>query len=299
MTMQKMLQIQAKIISNIQVAENYFKMCLDASAVAQKAEPGQFIYVKVNDKYDPLLRRAFSVHRISQQPSVNSHQLKNKKKINQIEILYKVKGIGTKILSEKEKGEELDILGPLGNGFNLSAIRYPLSAILVAGGIGVAPLVFLAKKIYTHTLNAKHQILVLIGAKTKQEILCIKDFRDLGCEVRIAIENGASGKKVLVTDLLKEYLSTVNPEGQSYGTGSQLSTVIFACGPTPMLKEIAKINQEYKIPCQVSLEEKMACGVGACLGCVVKIANRKDTQKFIYKRVCKDGPVFEAQEIIW
>ncbi len=307
-----MFQTKTKIFSNIQVTENYFKMCLDASAIAQKAQPGQFIYVRVNDKNEPLLRRALSIHRISHQSPelpVASHQLKNKEKSNLIEILYKIKGIGTKILSEKKAGEELDIIGPLGNGFNLSAIRppsrageagYSLSAILVAGGIGVAPLIFLAEKLTRNLQPAtRNPILVLIGAKTKKEVLCKNDFEDLGCEVKVSTDDGTFGEKALVADLLKDLLASRNP---------QPATRIYACGPTPMLKEISKVSQQYKISAQISLEEKMACGIGVCHGCVTKVTSHqspvtsKKTEKqedFIYKRVCKDGPVFDAQEVIW
>jgi dihydroorotate dehydrogenase electron transfer subunit len=149
--------------------------------------------------------------------------------------------------------------------------------------MGVAPLFFLAEKLTKHaTCDMRLATLVLIGAKTKGQILCEKEFKRLGYDVKISTDDGSGGFKGKVTELLKKELSAV-----SY----QLSA-IYACGPRPMLQEISRISQKYKIPAQISLEEHMACGVGACLGCVVNTIDG-------YKRVCKEGPVFEADEIIW
>ncbi len=304
MTTQKMLQIQAKIVSNTQVAENYFKMCLDAPLVAQKAEPGQFIYIKTSNNYKPLLRRAFSIHSIGYRLLVIGYRQKRQsqsQKPNTLELLYKVRGIGTEILAEKKAGEELDIIGPLGKGFNIiSNIKYQKSKIiLIGGGIGIAPLVFLSEKLTKSKIkNQKSKITVLLGAETKEKILCKNDFEKLGCEVKIATEDGSQGFKGKVTELLAKGLLAIShlPASPAWLGGP---FAIYACGPTPMLKEIAQISQRNKIPCQVSLEEKMACGIGACRGCVIKVKNYKDEENFIYKRVCKDGPVFDAQEIIW
>jgi len=294
-------------------------MCLDAPAVAQKAEPGQFIYVHTSNEYQPLLRRAFSVHKISHQPPVTSHQLKNKEKLKQMEILYRVRGEGTRILAEKKAGEELDIIGPLGKGFALCPLPFTLYPVLVGGGVGIAPLVFLAqnlaknRKPRTTSLRGRpkteNRILVLIGAKTKKEILCKDEFERLGCEVKVATDDGSQGFKGKVTELLRNILASRSPFPVPR---------IYACGPRPMLKEIAQLAQQYEIPCQVSLEERMACGVGACRGCVIKAPSsrlprtaslrgrhasgqktKKPENSFVYKRVCKDGPVFETGEIIW
>ncbi|MFH1281145.1 MAG: dihydroorotate dehydrogenase electron transfer subunit, partial [Candidatus Omnitrophota bacterium] len=145
-----------------------------------------------------------------------------------------------------------------------------------SGGIGMAPLVFLAEKLQ----NTKP--LVLIGARTKKQILCAREFKALGCSVKIATDDGSAGFKGKVTDLLKQLLSAI-----SY----QLSA-IYACGPYPMLKMVAQLAQENKITAQLSLEEHMACGIGACLGCEV-------LTKAGYKSVCKEGPVFFGEELIW
>ncbi|OGX22296.1 MAG: hypothetical protein A3K54_03105 [Omnitrophica WOR_2 bacterium RBG_13_44_8] len=257
-----MLQIRAKILYNKRVKDNYFHSALAAAGLSRQARPGQFLNIRVSDVDQPLLRRPFSIHRA---------RGKN------IEILYQVVGKATEILSRLKGGEYLDVLGPLGNGFDYppSANRHPLT-ILVAGGMGVAPLAFLAEKL-------GHRSLVLIGAKAKADILSVKEFRDLKCEVKISTDNGSEGFKGKATELLKKILPLAM---------SHKPIAIYACGPKPMLKEIAIIAKNYKIPAQVSLEEHLACGIGACLGCAVKT-------KEGFKRICKEGPVFNAQEIIW
>ncbi|MCX5715963.1 MAG: dihydroorotate dehydrogenase electron transfer subunit [Candidatus Omnitrophica bacterium] len=245
-----------KITENKNIAGGYFKLSFKDSWLATNSKPGQFLEVRVNDGLKPFLRKPLGIHRIEN---------------NSVEVLYEVIGEGTKALSERKREEALDIIGPLGNGFNLTPNTYNLTPLLIAGGIGVAPLVFLAQKL------ARSKPIVLLGAKTKADVLCEKGLRRLGCDVRIATDDGSKGHKGFVTELLKEILP---------------KTLIYACGPKPMMKEIARIAAMRKIPCQVLLEEYMACGIGACLGCAVM--TRKG-----YKMVCKDGPVFKAGDIIW
>ena len=263
-----MFQGKTRILSNDEVAPNCFRMELKAREIAKEAKAGQFIHVRVSDGYAPLLRRPFSLHRI---------------KRDRIKILYKVVGDGTKMLSHLKSGQELDILGPLGNGFKLLEEN---RAVLVAGGIGVAALLALAEKLTERRLS---QSTIIIGARTKELVLGEDDFRNLGAEVRVATDDGSQGYKGLVTTLLKQLLSAVN---------CQLSAVVYACGPKEMLRETAALTVSRGIPGQLSLESQMGCGVGACRGCVVKIQNPKSKIQN-YKRVCKEGPVFEAGEIIW
>ena len=272
-----MWQGKVKILVNEQVAPNYFRMSLEAPQVAGEAEAGQFIHIRVNDEYIPLLRRPLSIHRISE-------------KLQNIEILYEMVGKGTKILAGKRSGEELDILGPLGNGFKFGLSE---ASILVAGGMGVAPLLALAEEIVQ---KRGKKVYALIGAKTRQLVLDEKNLIDLGVEVKVATEDGSYGRKGLATDLLKDLLSTF-----SFGVPAArrvASTTVYACGPEKMLRDIAAITVGRGIPCQVSLENRMGCGVGVCRGCVVKVKSLKSKIES-YKRVCKDGPVFEATEIVW
>jgi len=254
---------KAKLIKNIEVIQKYYKILLYCPQIARIAKPGQFVEIKVSDNYEPLLRRPFSIHRV---------------KGNNIEILYEVLGKGTDILSQRKIGEYLDVIGPLGNGFNY---RLPITdyrlPILVAGGMGVAPLMFLAEKL------AEVKISVLIGAKTKNHIFCEKEFKKLGCTLKISTDDGSRGFKGTATDLLKNILLLTNNEKR---------LTIYACGPRPMLEEISRISRKHHIWAQISLEEHMACGIGICFGCAVKTRHG-------YKRVCKEGPVFNADEIIW
>ena len=207
-------------------------------------------------------------------------------------MLYEVLGKGTQKLSREKAGEYLDVIGPLGNGFRTTN-REAQTTILVAGGMGTAPLVFLAEKLReVKSQKSKVKTLVLIGAKTKDSILCEKEFKELGCEVKIATDDGSRGFKGYVSELLKQRLSTID---------CRLST-IYACGPKLLLKEICRISIEHNIPAQLSLESHMACGIGACMGCVIKVTRapeHQSTRDFEYKRVCKEGPVFEANQILW
>jgi len=280
---QKAFNIKAKVISNKKAGDRYWHCLLGASGIAHRAAAGQFVEIKLSDDFQPLLRRPFSIHNVSGPD---------------IEILYEVVGRGTEIFSQKKIGEHLDVIGPLGNGFDLFSGSRVLGfsghqinsrtrelkssrAILVAGGIGVAPLVFLAKKL--ETLKTKLETIVLIGARTKGEILCVEEFKKAGCSVKISTDDGSAGTKGRVTNLLENVLrKTHDPD----------CTMVFACGPKPMLKGVATISKKFEIPAQLSLESHMACGIGACLGCVVDTIDG-------YKRVCKEGPVFSTAELTW
>lgn len=256
------LRKEVKILSNAHLKERYFKLSFQDRELARKATPGQFIHVRVASDGEPLLRRPFSIHRVSN---------------GKVEILYTIVGKGTEKFSQKKSGESLDIIGPLGNGFTFGTKHQTPNTkpILIAGGMGVAPLLFLAEKL------VRNHPLVLIGAKTKNHILCENEFKKLGCEIRIATDDGSRGFKGYVSELFKKVLLTVD---------CRLST-IYACGPRLMLKEIRKLCSTKNIPCQASFEENIACGLGACLGCAVKT-------KTGFKRVCFDGPVFDIKEVI-
>lgn len=257
-----MQQLKTKILENKKVAVSFYKMRIEAPYIAKNAKPGQFIEVRCSDTNGPFLRRPLSVHRILK---------------NEIEILYEVAGRGTELLSNRKKGEYLDVIGPLGNGFNILSDKRP--AILVAGGIGVAPLLALSEKIAANKAGSH----VIIGAKQASHILCEKEFKEADCFVMVSTEDGSKGHEGYATDILKHLLKTISCQ----------SSGIYACGPHPMLKAAAHIARLTGIPCQVSLEERMACGVGVCLGCPVKVKGQE------YKMVCKDGPVFNAEEIAW
>ncbi|MDD5652630.1 MAG: dihydroorotate dehydrogenase electron transfer subunit [Candidatus Omnitrophica bacterium] len=259
-------QEKTRILSKQKLASNFFLLKIASKKIAANSAPGQFVQIRVQDSVVPLLRRPLGVHRIEK---------------NNFEVLFQVVGKATEMLAQKNSGDYLDVIGPLGNGFNLQKRG---EIILVAGGMGVAPLVFLAEKLKKSVdPKSKIQKIALIGAKTKTQILCETEFKKSGFEVRVSTDDGSKGAKGYVSDLLKQVLRT---------THFALRPNIFACGPRPMLKEIAKLSKEFGIPAQVSLEEHMACGIGACLGCAVETSKG-------FKRVCKDGPVFQAEEVIW
>jgi dihydroorotate dehydrogenase electron transfer subunit len=236
--------------------------------MAGKAAPGQFVMIKPKSAAEPLLPRPISIHRVQK---------------GLIELLVRVAGEGTRRISEMRPGEVLEVKGPLGRGFQVDPLKLPL---LVAGGMGAAPLLFLAEGLARRGAGEKRRAPILfIGGRTKTELLALQDFRRNGVKVLAATEDGSFGKKGVVTDLLKTYL----------GTRSS-AAVLYACGPAGMLKAVAALAGRRGLPCQVSLEERMACGMGACLGCAVA---RRQEGGPDYAKVCQDGPVFEAGEIDW
>jgi dihydroorotate dehydrogenase electron transfer subunit len=263
-------QVEVKIEFLKRLKADIYLLGFNSPYLANSARPGQFAHIKIDDKVT-ILRRPFSIHKISG---------------NTIYILFRVRGRGTKLLSEFQRGDVLDVIGPLGNGFKASpqsTANSPQINILVAGGMGVAPLVYLAKKLMeTQTSKPKTQNLILLGAKNKNELLAEQEFRKLGFAVRIATDDGSRGFKGIVTGLLKKVVSTM---------GCRLSTNIYACGPKEMFYEINKVIKHYRnINCQVSFEQFMGCGLGICYGCSIET-------KQGYKKLCKDGPVFDIKVI--
>lgn len=261
-----MFEQKTEIVFNKEVASQTFLMGIRSKEIVAEAKPGQFVMVKVREGLDPLLRRPFSISGIRDQDIVL--------------ILYKIVGRGTAILQEKRVGERLSILGPLGQGFvDPENGRTPL---LIAGGIGVAPLLFLAQSIKVK--NA----LMFMGFGSSNEIIPVDIMGDFKIQHSISTDDGSHGHSGLVTDLLAMYLEQhPNP---------QTSLSFFICGPKPMLQQVADMALAYHIPCQVSLESAMACGMGACQGCAVKASPQEG---HTYRHICKDGPVFPVDQINW
>lgn len=260
------IQEKCRILDHQQIAPQHFKLTLVSKYISTHGQPGQFVNIKVNEGYDPLLRRPLSLHRIL--PGEES-----------FELLYEVVGKGTELLSKRTVGSELDVLGPLGSGFKLKEQEI---AILVGGGMGFAPLLALAE-----SLKPKVKIIyALIGARDKQRVLAETDIKQVTDNVLIATDNGSYGKKGFVSDILVDVLDNTLEEKDLD------NTTIYACGPDLMLKAVADIAFQKKVPCQVSMEQRMACGIGTCLGCVIKTRSG-------YKKVCDDGPVFNSEELTW
>jgi len=265
--------MKAHIVRQRRIASGRFLIDIEVTGVTfKKALPGQFVHVRIEDSCDPLLRRPLSIHDVA--PARKGAVLK---------IVYEVAGKGTQLLSEKAPSSPVDILGPLGHGFDMKALGRAQQVILVAGGMGAAPLYFLAKKLVHGPASRVHgKPVLLIGAKTRKHLVGEKAFKDLGCRVVVATDDGSKGHKGLVTELLGERLSTAD---------RGLSTIC-ACGPKPMLAVVAAVTAAHDTLTYVSLEEFMGCGLGACLGCVIKTTSG-------YQRICHDGPVFNARDIIW
>jgi dihydroorotate dehydrogenase electron transfer subunit len=251
------------------VIPGVFRLTFPSREMAKKATPGQFVMIKPKSVAEPLLPRPISIHRAGN---------------GRIDLLVRVVGEGTRRISELRPGEVLEIKGPLGRGFQIEPRRTPL---LAAGGMGAAPLLFLAEKLTRLSVREKGRAVpvLFIGGRTKRELLALQEFRGLGLKVLVATEDGSLGQKGLVTDRLRTYLEA-RPAGG----------IIYACGPAGMLKAVADLAVRRGTPCQVSLEERMACGMGACLGCAVALRQENGPG---YVRVCQDGPVFEAREIRW
>jgi dihydroorotate dehydrogenase electron transfer subunit len=197
-----------------------------------------------------------------------------------MEILYKVVGQGTRVMSELHAGDRVELLGPLGQGFVINDSS--CAKILVGGGIGLVPLFMLAEAL----ISRGHHVRLLMGGRTRDDILAVTEFERLGVETYVSTDDGSFGEEGLVTKVLERKLAKY-PEAE-----------VYACGPTPMLAAVEKICHERQVRLQVSLEAHMACGVGACLGCVVKgVGHSEQTPNYLC--TCKEGPVFRANQLDW
>ncbi|MDD5492939.1 MAG: dihydroorotate dehydrogenase electron transfer subunit [bacterium] len=254
-----MLQAKCRVTAHHPLCGNFYKVVLKNKRIAAQAKPGQFLNIRVDKGSDLLLRRPLSIHLV---------------KDDNLEIIYKVVGRGTEKLAQVKIQDSIDVLGPLGHGYTLAEGK----TILVGGGTGIASLAFLAE-----TLKNKYNQspTVLIGAKNKEELLCAEVLENIGCTVKVATDDGSQGYHGLVTELFREIVAIFSTHPR----------MVYACGPIPMLRELVKLCRHFHIPCEVSLEEHMGCGVGACMGCVIKGKNGE------YLRVCKEGPVFNANEV--
>ncbi len=245
----------ARVISQNKIASGIYSMWIETGA-SKDAKPGQFIDVYVNDD-SKLLPRPISICEVKE---------------NKLRIVYRVVGGGTKILSTYNENDKVEIIGPLGNGFCLRDGK----AILVGGGIGIPPMVELAKQLSEKI--GKENVISVMGYRAE---LFLTEELEKYSTVVIATEDGSTGIKGTVIDALNE--------------NSISGDVLYACGPTPMLRALKDWAKD--IECQVSLEERMACGVGACLACVCKTKEKDEHTNVCNKRICKDGPVFDAKEI--
>lgn len=263
------------ILSNQEISPGYYRMRILAPEYNRLAQPGQFVMFRVQRSLPPLLRRPFGIFRAGYaDPDCDGMPPKE-----YIELIYKVVGSGTEIMQELHQGDRIELLGPLGRGFDLGD---PCEEkILVGGGIGLVPLYMLAEK-----LVANSKVRLLMGGRTRDDIIMVTEFERLGVETYVSTEDGSLGEEGLVTQVLESKLQKIP------------KATVYACGPMPMIDAVQQICAAQKTPLQVSLEALMACGVGACLGCVVKGAGHSEENPQ-YLCTCKQGPVFDAEQLDW
>lgn len=255
----------AKLIKKEQLKSDIFKYSVEAPDIVKDAKQGQFIEIRVSDNVEPFLRRPISIHNINKENGI-------------LEFIFQVKGKGTKILSEKVEGDLIDIIGPLGHGtFEYNDFQ---NIAIIGGGIGVFPLYELAK----NAKNDGKNVNIYLGFRNKDFVVLEDEFKELANELILTTDDGSYSEKGFAIDFLKKDVEDGKID------------CIFACGPLPMLKAVRNYAIEKNIPCQISLEEKMGCGLGVCLGCAVKTAE-SSSEKPEYVHVCKAGPVFEAKDV--
>jgi len=298
--------VRASIAFNRRLSPAYLHLGIVAPGFPPTFQAGEFVMLRPSWVGDPFLPRAFSIYRLSGDGS----DPRAAAAAPVVEILYKIIGRGTQCLSRMGPGEEVEILGPLGNGFRTPAGM--TMAVLVAGGIGVPPISALATQLGTghgaegrgqaeraatpgtapiphrpgpHPCGPSPRIEVFLGGRTSEDVLCAADFEAAGGGVHVATEDGSLGARGLVTELVQPILARQGASG----------TQVYACGPAGMLEAVGRLAEALEVPCQLSLEANMACGFGACMGCAVPVRGPEPR----YKLCCKDGPVFEASEVAW
>lgn len=267
---------KAQLLTNVKVGPGLYVMSLKAPHIACNAKPGQFFHLRIPGMESHILRRPFGIYARDVDQGI-------------IYALYQVVGFGTEHLSTLAAGEEAELIGPVGNGWHAPcALR---RALIVGGGVGAAPLYMLCEQL----LDAGVRTDVVLGAQSEASLVCRKRFERLlgasacadatGSGPRCATDDGSFGRVGFCTSLVEESLDAAQAEGAPYD-------YVAVCGPEPLMKIVAKMASEAGVFCEVSLEKRMACGIGACLSCVVNTREGK-------KRACVDGPVFPAKEVVW
>ncbi len=254
------VKVKCELVKKEKIIEGIYKFSIKAPEIAKDAKPGQFLEIKVSETGEPFLRRPISIFNIDG---------------DIVEFIFQVKGKGTELLSERNEGDLIDIMGPL--GFGTFKVQEYNKAYIIGGGIGTYPLYELAKE-----LKGKADVTMYMGFRNKDLVTLEKEFEEVTNRLVLTTDDGSYKEKGFAINFLKEDCKKEKPD------------IIFACGPLPMLKAVREFAIEANIPCQISLEERMGCGIGACLGCAVKV---KDSKGSRYSHVCKEGPVFNAIDV--
>lgn len=257
--------IQAKLIKKEKLKPNIYKFSVEAPDIVEKSRPGNFIEIRVSEQTDPFLRRPISIYNLDKKNGI-------------LEFIFQVKGKGTEILSQKEIDSQINILGPLGFGtFKYDNFQ---NLAIIGGGIWVFPLYELAKSAKKDNKNVN----LYLGFRNKEMVVLEEEFKMVSDQLTVTTDDGSYAEKGFAIRYLENDIEKRKVDS------------IYACGPLPMLRAIRQLAIKKNIPCQVSLEERMACGLGACLGCAVK-TTRSHEETPEYWHVCKAGPVFQAKDV--
>ena len=248
-----------RVVSNEEIGTGLFALTMEAPVLCMQAQPGQFVHITCGE--GNLLRRPISICNVEQ---------------GSMTVVFQVKGDGTLWLSRRRAGDVLDVLGTLGHGFRMEQLGS--RPVFIGGGIGVPPMLMTMQAAKENGAQPE----AILGFRNRNVVIMEDAF--LG-ETHICTDDGSYGLLGFVTDILKMHAHDF--------------TSVCACGPKPMLKAVAQIAEEQGIPCQVSMEERMGCGIGACLVCACELKLRDGEEGVRYGHVCKDGPVFDSQEVVW
>ena len=257
------VKVNCELLKKEMLIEGIYKFSVKAPEIAKDARAGQFLEIKVSETGEPFLRRPISIYNIDKENGI-------------VEFIFQVKGRGTEILAERKIGDLIDIMGPLGfGGFKVQEYN---NVAIIGGGIGTYPLYELVKE-----LKGKANLNVYLGFRDKSLVTCEKEFEEVGLnKLVVTTDDGSYKEKGYAIDFMKKDIEEHKVD------------MIFACGPLSMLKAVRAYAIENNIPCQISLEERMGCGIGACLGCAVKVISGTEPR---YGHVCKEGPVFNAADV--
>lgn len=256
--MPKLLQVE--LVKKEQLKKDIFKYGVKSEELVALSKPGQFLEIRVSENIVPFLRRPISIHNIDKENNI-------------IEFIFQVRGKGTEILSQKQIGDTIDLIGPLGNG--IFEIKSYKNIAVIGGGIGIFPLYELVKSLPENVTASTY-----LGFRNKELVTLEEEFKEASSYFVLTTDDGSYGESGYAINYLKEDMK------------DKKFDAIYACGPMPMLKSVKQLSEETKIPAYLSLEKLMGCGVGACLGC-----NVMNIKKGSYDKVCKDGPVFLAEDI--
>ena len=260
------------VLSNEAAGENFYWMRVRVAPLFETPVPGQFVMLRIAGLNEPFLSRPLSVYAFSRRGHDAS-----------VQFLYQAVGKGTQILAGLMRGSQVEINGPLGKGFRISDLRK--NVVLIAGGIGIAPLSNLLETLAGR--KSVSSVTLYAGARERTALVGLQRAKRYCGRLCVCTDDGSAGRKGLVTEIFRRDMKKFKPE----------DTSIFACGPPAMLRALSEMLPKGEFDCQVSLEEKMACGTGACMGCAVAVKGADGA--VAYRRVCADGPVFDPAEIVW